>query len=254
MASNTLVRDALWQVSDQLQDTAPQFRRHKQDAMVHALNDAQRVIAKFLPSSCSRVDAIKLVPGTKQSIEFVPAASIKPGDGTAAVDRRGNRLLASPIRNMGADGETPGRAVRAVERVVLDQSDPNWHTSKAKVVTQIVYDPQFPKVFYVCPGVTDAADVWIEIPWLPDPIEIPLAGNYAVGGGSTLKLSVDDKFKDDAVNYVIARLHMIDSEVEGSAVLAAGYSQLFVSSINTQSVAMGLPDPKLRALPIPGGR
>lgn len=252
MGSTALVRNVVWQVSGQLIDDNPQFRRYTQDMIVGAINDAQRVLAKHLPHSCSRVDSIKLVPGTKQSIDLVDSADIKPGDGSTPVDLRGNRLLSPPIRNMGSDGETPGRAIRVVERSALDQANPNWHTSTSKVVTQAVYDPQTPTVFYVCPGVPATDDVWIEVSWLPDPVEIPLSGDYSHAGSSTATLSVKDKYIDDVVNYACARMYMIDGEVESAAALAASYSQLFVSSINSQAVAMGLPDPKLRSLPIPG--
>lgn len=251
MASTTLVRDALRRVSDQLQDMNPQFLRWDQTSLVQALNDAQRVLAKYLPHSCSRVDAFKLEAGTRQSIETVPSARLLPGDGSASM--RGNRLLSAPIRNMGANGTTPGRAIRTVERSALDQGDPLWHTRSASAVTQIVYDPQTPKVFYVSPGVPVGTDVWIELPWLPDPLDIPTAGDYTAGGASTTKLSVDDKYVDDIVNYVIARAYMKDAEFVGSAQLASSFAQMFAASINLQAVAMGLPDPKLRALPIPSG-
>lgn len=253
MASTKLVREALAVVSDQLQDTSPQFERYTQDSLVAALNDAQRVLAKYLPSSCSRVDAIKLSPGTRQSIRQIADTDILPGDGSTPAVARGMRLISAPIRNMGANGATPGRAIRLVERIVLDQSDPTWHTSTARVVTQATYDPQTPKVFYVCPGVPATPDVWIEVPWVVEPAEISPAGTYTVGGGSATKLSVDDTFFDDIVNYVIARAYMKDAEVPGAMSLASAFTQSFVSSINAQAVAAGMPNPKLRALPTPQG-
>lgn len=255
MASTTLVRHALERVSDQLQDLDPQFERWTQASLVHALNDGQRVLGKYLPNSCARVDAIKLVPGTKQSIELVSAARLLPGDGSTPVDTHGNRLIGAGFRNMGANGTTPGRAIRPVERVVLDQADPLWHTKTGRPVTQITYDPQTPKVFYVSPGVpASGGDVWIEIPWLPDPNPIPLDGDYSASGSDATLLSVDDRYVDDVVNYVIARAYMKDADVGASMQLAGSFSQMFVSSINTQAVAAGLPDPKLRVLPIPGGK
>ncbi len=249
MASTSLVRELLFRVSDQLQDITIQFERWSQRSLVDYLNDGQRAIAKFLPSSCSRVDAIKLVPGTKQSIAVVAADHILPGDGSTAVEMRGNRLLSAPIRSMGADGMTPGRALRAVERAVLDQSLPYWHQSVGSEITQIVYDPLTPKVFFVCPGVKATGTAWIEIPWLPDPLEISQSGDYSAAGTDATKLSIDDKNVDDLANYVIARAYMKDAEYEGSLQLAATFAGQFASSINTQAVAAGLPNPKLQGLP-----
>jgi hypothetical protein len=255
MASTTLVREFFRRVSTQLQDLdaqAGQFYRFKQSMLVDATNDGQRVLAKYLPSSCSRVDVIKLVPGTKQSIELITAARIKPSDGSTAVDMHGNRLISLPIRNMGANGLTPGRAIRPGSRAVLDAISPNWHTEVGTAVREVIYDPQTPKYFWVYPGV-GTTDVWLDIPWLPDPIAIPQGAavdTYKFDGVSTVLLSIDDKNVDDLMNYVIARARLMDGE-DSSLVEAGIHTQMFVSSINTQAVAAGLPNPKLQSLPMP---
>ena len=71
MASTVLVRDLIRRVSVLLQDTAPQFERWPEQELVDWLNDAQVAITKFLPAACARVDAIRLKPGTRQSIETI---------------------------------------------------------------------------------------------------------------------------------------------------------------------------------------
>ena len=252
MTSTVLVKDVLWRVGDQLFDTNPQFSRWTQRSLVNHMNDAQRVIAKFLPHSCARVDAIKLVPGTKQSIAAIPAAQIVNGDGTTSADLRGYRLL-DLIRNLGADGATPGNAVRPGDRKTLDVADPAWHTRTAKSVSQVFYDPQSPKVFYVYPGVDPTTPMWVEVSWLPDPLDIPvgtLGTEYVVTGTDITKLSVDDRNVDDVVNYILARAELRDAEFAGSLQVAGSYAASFVSSINTQAVAFGLPNPKLTSLPL----
>ena len=127
MAAITLVKDVLYQVSVQLHDINPQFNRWTSRELVSWLNDGQRAIAKYVPTSCSRVDAVKLQPGTKQNIDSVTSASIVPGDGSSAVNVQGNALQ-SVIRNMGVNGQTPGKAIRITDRETLDVNDPNWHT------------------------------------------------------------------------------------------------------------------------------
>lgn len=252
MASTTLVREALRRASDQLFDLNPQFARWDQTTLVHFLSDGQRVIAKYLPSACARVDTIQLEVGTRQSIDTVPFARVQGAGGGG--NFHGNRLVLAPIRNMGEDGLTPGRAVRVVDRIVLDQADPDWHTRSGKAVSQIVYDSQTPKIFYVSPGVPAGTSVWLEMAWLPDPQPIPLSGkDYSASGSDPELLSIDDKYLDDLVNYVIARAYLRDSEAPSSAALASAFSNLFVAGINSQAVAMGLPNPKLRSLPSPNG-
>lgn len=249
MASSTLVKDVLYRVSVQLHDISPQFTRWTQRELVSALNDGQKAIAKYMPSSCSRVDAVKLSPGTKQSIEKILAANIKPGDGSAASDVLGH-YLQSVGRNMGANGETPGNAIRIADREILDTNTPDWHTKTGTSVSIYTFDPRQPKVFYVSPGVPANTSVWVEISFLANPVEISLTGNYGMDGTDSTLISVDDKYVDDLVNYILARAYMKDAEFAGNGGLASTHTNLFNASINAQVVALTGVNPNLRALPM----
>lgn len=251
MASSILVRDVLEQVSRHLTDFAPQFTRWTQVELLSFLNDGQRAVAKYLPTACSRIDSIRLSPGTRQSIDFILAAAVIPGDGSAAADVRGNAVL-GVSHLTGANGATPGRALRLVDRDVLDASLPGWHAAPASAAvtpTQYTYDPRNPKIFYVCPGVHPSATLWAEVSYLADPVAIP-AGNYAATGGSNTTLSIDDKYADDLVNYVMARAYMKESEFAANANLSAAHTNLFTSSVNAQSVALTGVNPNLTTLPM----
>lgn len=248
MPASTLVKDVLYRVSVQLHDLSPQFNRWTSRELVSWLNDGQRAIAKYVPTSCSRVDAIKLVPGTRQSIDYVAAASIVPGDGSSAVNVQGNALQ-ELIRNMGTNGTTPGKAIRIADRETMDANDPNWHTATASAVSLFVYDPRTPKIFYVSPGVPSATDVWVELSWLTDPADVSVTGSYAWDGSDTTKISIDDKFTDDLVNYILARAYLKDAEAAANGNQALVAAQMFTSSINSQAAAITGVNPNLRALP-----
>lgn len=251
MASSILVRDVLEQVSRHLTDFAPQFEGWTQVELLSYLNDGQRAIAKYLPSSCSRIDSIRLAPGTRQTVATILAADIIPGDGSSAADVHGNAVL-SVSHLMGADGATPGRALRIVDRDVLDASQPGWHVVAASATatpTQYTFDPRNPKTFYVCPGVPSAVALWAEVSYLADPVAIP-DGNYAATGGSTVKLSIDDKYADDLINYLMARAYMKESEFAANANLSASHTNLFTSSINAQATALTGVNPNLTTLPM----
>lgn len=246
-----LVRQLFEQVSRHLTDFAPQFERWTQGELLGYANDGQRAVAKYLPASCSRIDVVKLAPGTRQSIASVPAASLMPGDGSAAVDVAGNALL-GVSHLMGADGATPGRSLRIVDRDILDASTPGWHVvaaSSRATPTQYTYDPRNPKIFYVCPGVPAGAALWAEISYLADPAAIP-DGNYGHNAGSNAVLSIDDKYFDDLVNYMLARAYVKEAEFAANANLSAAHTNLFTSSINAQSAAMTGVNPNLTTLPM----
>lgn len=251
MAATILAREVLYRVSVQLLDApsaATQFRRWSERELVAWLNDGQKVIAKYLPSACSRIDVIKLATGSRQSIETVQAADIKHGDGTTSATQRGKVLL-DVIRNMGGDGLTPGRAVRVVSRDALDALSPSWHTESGSEIREFTYDIRTPKYFYVYPA--PSSQVWAEISWLVNPADVPYsAGTMGMDGASTVTISIDDQFVDDLVNYILARGHMKDAEAAGNANLASAHVNLFVSSINSQAQVLTGVNPNLKTLPL----
>lgn len=253
MASTVLVKDVLWRVSVLLQDTNPQFIRWPEIELVNWLNDAQDAIAKYLPSECSRLDAIKLSPGTLQSIDAIPAAKCKTASGAAPLGVvYGNRFM-GPLRNMGADGLTPGRAVRMVDRDTLDSQDPDWHTRTGTRTNAVMFDEVTPRFFWVSPGVPANADQWLMISYSAQPLRIPAGGaagaeRYSSEGDSTDVIGISDCNVEELVDYVVARANMKDVKYSdnGKAVFHGGR---FLGSINTRvTVATGT-NPNLRLLP-----
>ena len=249
MAASILIRDVLYRVSAQLHDISPQFTRWTQRELVLWLNDGQKAIAKYMPSSSARVDAIRLVAGTKQSIEKITAAYVKPGDGSDASDVYGG-YLQSVIRNMGTDGATPGNAIRLVDREVLDVNNPGWHSVTSTSVAQYMFDPRNPKIFYISPGVPAGTPMWIEASYLANPVEVSASGSYGMDGTSSTVMSVDDKYVDDLVNYILARAYMKDAEFAANGQLAQSHAAMFTGSINAQVAALTGVNPNLQSLPL----
>lgn len=247
MAANTYVKDVLYRVSTQLHDISPQFTRWTQKELVSWLNDGQRAIAKYVPSSCSRVDAVKLVPGTKQSISIIPSNRIIPGDGSTPVAISGTALM-SLIRNMGTDGLTIGRAIRLIDREVLDMNSPDWHTEADTKVTSYVFDPRTPDIFYVSPGAHATTAVWVELSYIADPVEVSISGDYSASSSSTAKVSLDDTFVDDLTDYILFRAYSKDAENAANLALAAGYAAQFKDSIRAHATAIAGINPNIQSL------
>lgn len=256
MAGTILVKDAVWRISVLLNDASPQFSRWTEKEIVNWLNDAHMAIAKFLPAACSRVDAIKLVPGTRQSIESIAAVNCKPGDGsTPAAAILGTQVL-DVIRNMGADGLTPGNAIRLLSdgREVMDAQNPGWHAVTGAAVSGYMYDPRMPRYFYVTPGVPATPGKWAEVAYAAQPIAIPNTGTvgaelYLVSGVSTTKISVNDEHLDDLVNYTCARALMKNASFAANGPSAANYTALFTGSLNAKVMALTGNNPNLQRLP-----
>lgn len=255
MAATTLVKEAMWRVAVLLNDENPQFAFWEEHELVNWFDDAQMALATYVPHACSRLDAVKLVAGSRQSIDAIAAANCKPGDGsTPGVTIHGKKLL-SIVRNMGADGATPGRAVRPFDRETLDAINPDWHTQASTdgVVHGYAYDVRAPHYFYVKPPIPGSALPWVEMLWVVQPLPLPNTGTvgaelYALSGTNTTTLSIDDEFVQDLVNYVVARAYMKVSK-QGDPSKAAAFASMFITSINTYVTALTGVSPRLTAVP-----
>lgn len=253
MAITTTVKQFLRSVCETLQDISPQYTRWPEIELVVYANYAQRAIAKYLPQAGSRVDAIKLAPGTKQDLTRVLAANILPGDGSTPADVSGIALL-DVIRNMGPNGQTPGRVIRLIDRYTKDTNDPLWHTKTGAEIREYIYDKQTPRVLYVVPGVPSSGAVWVELSWMAEPKVIPPGGEpgshvYAYDGASTVLMGIHDQFIEDAQNYVVAMALMKGSKNVQNLPKAQTHIALFTSSINTQATVLTGVNPNLKALP-----
>lgn len=253
MATTVLVKEILWRVSVLLGDTAPQFQRFTEGELVRWLIDGQTAIAKYLPSSAARTDAIKLVQGTKQSVDIVLAANCQPGDGVALTAPLYGIQLFSLVRNMGADGLTVGKAITGARRQDLDAIDEDWHTRTSTSVQDVLADERLPTTFYVSPGIPAAPAVWVEIQWAALPKTIVNTGSvgterYLIGGVATDTINVHDKHADDLVNYGLARAQLKDAKF-AEATKSVHYGSIFVSSLNAQVLALTGVNPNIQHLP-----
>lgn len=78
--------------------------------------------------------SFQLTAGTKQTL---------PADATA---------LIRPVRNMGADGATPGRAIRMIDMELMNAVRPRWHMDPASMeVRNAMADAEDPRRWYNWP-------------------------------------------------------------------------------------------------------
>jgi hypothetical protein len=252
-----LVRRLLWRVSQTLTDTKPQqFKRYTERDMVMALQCGVKALCKYLPSAGVRSAVVKLEPGTRQSIAKVPQARVLFQDGTAAFDLFAIQLEDVP-RNMGADGQTPGRAIRIADRQRRDRLDPNWHTGEADaVVREYFFNPQDPTTLYVSPPVPADVDVWVDMQLVAPPKAIPDGGNagnelyaYDAVTPSTQVVGIDDQFEDELWNYCCAYLLLADAKSQESMSRAQLHAQAFTGSINSIVAQLTGQNPNLKTLP-----
>jgi len=251
------VVELIRRASTLLDDNNPQFVTWPEDDLVAALNDGARALAKWLPQSVSRVDAIKLKPGvTLQCISDIPAGSILPGDGSAALRTQGVQLY-ELMCNMGTDGVTPGRTINIAERSALDNADPVWHSRTGSEVDSVLYDLRTPTYFHVSPAPSSA--IWVQARYcaIPHAIVKATANQFASASSDITVIPVDDAYADDLLNYMLARAYLSQPTATESQTMASAYTQMFVASINAQVTALTGNNPNLSMLPFapaPAGR
>jgi len=190
------------------------------------INDAQREVALLKPDASASNTTITLATGTKQDI---PSA--------------GNRLL-KVVRNMSAaSGGTGKRAVRLVNREVLDGQSPDWHdpavagdAAHTNIIKHYIYDETNPRNFYVYPGV--AGNAYLEIIFSANPTTVAQNGS----------LSIPDIFANAIMNYVLYMAYMKDAEYAGNAQRASSHFQLFTASVTgkAQVDLVTSPNPEIR--------
>jgi len=202
-------------VQNILQDTAG--IRWLQQEIVDWINDAQREVVLFKPDANAINSVMVLVVGTRQTI---PAG--------------GNRLL-RVIRNMSAlSGGVGRRAVRIVEREILDAQVPSWHdptvtgdAAHGAVVKHYAYDEQNPTNFYVYPGILTANTAWLEIVYSGDPTIVIYTDN----------ISIPDIYANAIQDYVLYRAYSKDADYTANQDRANVHYQLFASTVTGKIAA-----------------
>lgn len=253
MARTIRVRDFIHSVLTTLQDVSPAYTRWTEVELVRYINLGQRAIASYVPHAGSRVDSIQLSGGTRQDLTIVPAARIKTSDGSTAVDTYGISIM-NVVRNMGTDGQTPGKVIRKVDSYTLDTVDEDWHT-RTGTPRKFISDGKSPRTFWVSPGApAPATPTWVEVQWIAEPARVPDGGApgaelYLVSGTSTQLLGINDDFEDDLRNYVIGMALMKGSKNEVNTQKAALHTAAFTNSINAKATVIGGVNPALVALP-----
>lgn len=209
-----------------LQD--PTNIRWPQAELLDWLNDGQREIALYKPNAFVKNQSKQLSAGTKQSL---------PADGVSLLD---------VVRNMGANGTTPGNAIRAVAREILDSQTPGWHASAAAAAAKhFVYSVLDPKNFYVYPPNDGTGQV--EIIYVAAPADATLQST----------ITLDDIFVTALVNYVMYRAYSKDAEFAANATAAQAYYQAFQGNLAGKAGAEAASNPNAALMPfnpnLPGG-
>lgn len=181
--------------------------------LVRYLNDGQREIVLHRPDAGLSSATITCVAGTKQAI---------PPNGSKLIE---------VVRNAKPGGTF--RAVRMINKEILDAQIPNWHTAAPQdEVLHFMYDVRDPKVFYVYPPATTSTRLDITYSAYPTDIaEPPDGATYTAVTGD---ISVSDIYANALQDYILYRAYMKDSEYAGNAQRAQAHYAAFVNALGVE--------------------
>ena len=166
------------------------------------INDGARETILRRPAARSVTKAIALVAGTKQTI---PATGVQ---------------LLDVVRNLGMDGLTPGRAVRRIDRQLLDDQMPDWHAAKkSSKIKHFTFEDRAPKDFYVYPPAVDGTQVEALYSELPPTVD-----------SETQSIDMPAEYLNAMVNYMVYRALSKDSEYANGQIATLQF-QAFVDAV-----------------------
>lgn len=180
--------------------------------LVRYLNDAQREVILYRPDAAVTNASVPLVAGSRQSL---------PSGGTKLVE---------VVRNSAGTK----RAVRMVNREILDAQLPGWHAQTG--VTEILhymYDPREPRVFYVYPPAA-AVNAAVEVTYASVPGDILEPADGALYTAIAGNIGVPDIYGNAVQDYVLYRAYTKDSEYAGNAARAQAHYAAFANALGVE--------------------
>lgn len=137
-----LVSDIVGRAARLLYDQT--HKRWPESELLDWFNEAQRQIV-FLKPNSNVVNESIAPPSPNGTKWTLPAGAVS---------------LVRVVRNMGAGGAAPGRAVRPLDQSAMDCEDPDWHSATVEAATDYaMYDSNDPLNFYVSPPTSSYLEV-----------------------------------------------------------------------------------------------
>lgn len=191
------------------------------------VDQAQAQIVLLVPDANSVTASFSLAEGTRQVI---------PSDGFQ---------LLRVTRNLGADGNQPGRAILPSIRSALDAELPDWHSRFGDEVQHFIYEPTADKrSFYVFPE----AEGYIEIIYSREPARIQRStssgGVVFVDKAQSLELAA--RYMNPIIDWVLYRCWGKDAEYAGNQARAESHERAFYQQLGIKYQAANASDPTRR--------
>src|SRR5690554_893335 len=198
-------QDIITRVRDATLDNTEGGIRWVDDELLRYINDASQAIVLIKPSAHPTNTTMQLAPGTTQE---APADAI---------------FILDIVRNVG------GKAIRFVERGVLDAGHPDWHEMDPQAqIRHYMMEEHDPTHFYVYPPSDGTGEV--QIVYSSEPPHIQALGD-------TLPLPAT--YINAYVDYVLYRAYSKDADFAANRELATWYYRSFAEGLGMRMQVEG---------------
>jgi len=178
--------------------------------------------------------------GTRQIVSVDPRAnpiliSIKLASGIKQAIPAGGIGLVEVIRNMGADGETPGRAIIQTTLDALRRSYPSYSTeTSSAIIYNWMADEVDKTIFRVYPPADGTSYVEIEYGKVPTIIVYDEAEDW-----KSAHVGIKENYIDPIMNYLLSRAFGKDTDIPGNMDKATYYYGLYMSGMGIGTPGAG---------------
>lgn len=214
--ANVTVRHIIDLALDLVQDE-PKDRWDDSD-LINWYNLSTREIATLRPDANPVVSSVLMASGTKQDI---------PAKGITMIDA---------VRNMGADGATPGAGIVKSSVAIIQAFDLSWNTATATVAVNN-WMPISPTQFYVYPPSDGTGYIEIINSQVPTIVVYDAAGNWE----SNL-VGVKENFVNALVHNILYYAFSRDTDIQSSQSKALTYRGMAMTGLGLNP-AQGSPPP-----------
>ena len=178
------------------------------------LNDAYRDVILARPDANSSSGTFTCAAGTRQKLVVGFPSALR---------------LLDVVRNVAASGAH--KAVRALQRNVLDDQRPGWHAETPSVdIEHFIFDPKVPTEFLVYPPATSSAQLEV----LYSSVPTAHATSLADSDTSTV-IGIDDSYANVLLDLILYRAYSKDAEYAANAARAVSHQKAAADMLGIKS-------------------
>ena len=225
------VIEIIARVESILQDTNVRWPRVE---LQRWLNEAYLSIVLLRPDANAKCATFTCTAGTKQDL------TASSGGFPSALG------LLDITRNMLSTSDK--KVIRVVDRSVLDDQRPGWHTeTQTSNIQHYTYDPRNPKDFYVYPPALGTAQIEVIYTDLPGTHSLSASDLDPITGSAEV-IKLDDVYLSPITDWILYRAYAKDAEYGANEASSAAAYQSFATAIGakTQVDAAVTPTPGSR--------